>query len=144
MSDMTKTLKCNIVSPERAMFSGEVTQCQINGCWGGLSILPKHVPLITTIRPGTVTLALANGHEEAFYISGGILEVQPNQICILADTVNRADDYDLASSEQALENAVRLARDNIKKQNQKTYTEAMLELNQSMAQLNFIKRLKRK
>ena len=56
-----------------------------------------------------MTLRRPNGHEEVFYISGGLLEVQPEKISVLADTVNRADDYDLASSEQALENAVRLA-----------------------------------
>ena len=79
-----------------------------------------------------------------FYISGGLLEVQPEKISVLADTVNRADDYDLASSEQALENAVRLARENLKKKSHKSYSEAMVELNQSLAQLKFIQKLKKK
>ena len=142
--DAIASIECHVVSPERDMFKGKVALCQINGRWGGLTILPKHVPLLTTIQPGTMTLRKPSGHEEVFYISGGVLEVQPGKISILADTVNRADDYDLASSEQALENAVRLARENIQKKTHKSYTEAMLELNQSLAQLKFIRKLKKK
>ena len=67
---MTETtlssIQCHVVSPERDMFKGDVVMCQINGRWGGLTILPKHVPLLTTIQPGTMTLRRPNGHEEVF------------------------------------------------------------------------------
>lgn len=106
---MTHTLQVNIVSAEHAIFSGEAEMVIAPGEAGELGILPQHAPLLTRIKPGTVKVRLVSGEEEVIYVSGGILEVQPKAVTILADTSIRAHDLDEAkvmAAKQAAEEAL--------------------------------------
>ncbi len=88
------TLNVNIVSAEQSIFSGEAEMVVAPGESGELGILPHHAPLLTLIKPGTVKVTLVGGAEELVYVSGGILEVQPKALTILANTSIRAKDLD--------------------------------------------------
>ncbi|MEI6738052.1 MAG: F0F1 ATP synthase subunit epsilon [Pseudomonadota bacterium] len=88
------TLQVNIVSAEQSIFSGEAVMVIAPGEAGELGILPQHAPLLTLIKPGTVKVMLVGGAEELVYVSGGILEVQPRSLTILANTSVRAKDLD--------------------------------------------------
>ena len=101
------TMHCDIVSAEKAIFSGAVTMVSLRGSIGELGILPGHAPLLTGIRPGPVQLRLESGEEEVFYASGGFLEVQAGMVTILADTASRAEDIDEAAAVEAREAAER-------------------------------------
>ena len=107
---MAHTLLVNIVSAERAIFSGEAEMVVAPGESGELGILPQHAPLLTRIKPGTVKIKLVGqADEEVIYVSGGILEVQPKAVTILADTSIRAHDLDEAkvlAAKQAAEEAL--------------------------------------
>jgi F-type H+-transporting ATPase subunit epsilon len=97
------TIRCDIVSAEEEIFHGTVSMVVATGEMGELGIAPRHAPLITRLKPGQVRVILENGEEQFFYVSGGILEVQPQVVTVLADTAIRAKDLDEA--------AVRLARE---------------------------------
>ena len=107
---MAHTLQVNIVSAEQAIFSGEAEMVIAPGEAGELGILPQHAPLLTRIKPGTVKVKLVGkDEEEVIYVSGGILEVQPRALTILADTSIRAHDLDEAkvlAAKQAAEEAL--------------------------------------
>jgi F-type H+-transporting ATPase subunit epsilon len=107
---MAHTLQVNIVSAEHAIFSGEAEMVVAPGQSGELGILPQHAPLLTRIKPGTVKVKLVGKEEEeVIYVSGGILEVQPKAVTILADTSIRAHDLDEAkviAAKQAAEEAL--------------------------------------
>lgn len=108
---MAMTVHCDIVSAEEAIFSGLVEVLVAAGVQGDVGIMPGHAALVTALQPGPVRIKKQNGEEEIFYVSGGFLEVQPNSVTVLADTVVRADNIDEAAAleakkhaEQALEN----------------------------------------
>ena len=107
---MAHTLQVHIVSAEHAIFSGEAEMVIAPGETGELGILPQHAPLLTRIKPGTVKVKLVGkDEEEVIYVSGGILEVQPKAVTILADTSIRAHDLDEAkvmAAKQAAEEAL--------------------------------------
>ncbi len=106
------TLHVDVVSAEEQIFSGEAKFVALPGEGGELGILPKHTPLITRIKPGAVRIERADGTEEFVFVAGGILEVQPNRVTVLADTAIRGKDLDEAKAaeakklaEEALKNA---------------------------------------
>ena len=99
------TMHCEIVSAERELFSGVVTQIEAVGTIGGLGIRPGHAPLLTGIRPGPVKLMMEDGEEEIFFASGGFIEIQPGYVTILADSAERAEDLDEALAKEAQEAA---------------------------------------
>src|SRR5580658_7924967 len=99
------TLRLDIVSAEKQIFSGDVEMVFLTGEMGELGIAPGHSQLLTTLRPGYVRTMLPNKEEEIFYISGGMLEVQPYIVSVLADTAMRADDIDEAAALVAKEQA---------------------------------------
>jgi F-type H+-transporting ATPase subunit epsilon len=106
------TLHVDVVSAEEQIFSGEAKFVALPGESGELGILPKHTPLITRIKPGAVRIERADGSEEFVFVAGGILEVQPNRVTVLADTAIRGKDLDEAKAaeakklaEEALKNA---------------------------------------
>jgi F-type H+-transporting ATPase subunit epsilon len=108
---MAMTVQCDIVSAEEAIFSGLVEVIVAAGESGDLGIMPGHAALVTSLKPGPVRVKKQNGEEEIFYVSGGFIEVQPNSVTVLADTVVRAGNIDEAAAieaqkhaEQALEN----------------------------------------
>ncbi|MCD9047366.1 MULTISPECIES: F0F1 ATP synthase subunit epsilon [unclassified Luteimonas] len=105
---MTTTIRCDIVSAEAEIFHGEATLIVATGEMGELGIAPRHAPLITRLKPGKVVITQANGEKLDFAISGGLLEVQPQVVTILADTAIRADEIDEASVRKAKEEAERV------------------------------------
>jgi F-type H+-transporting ATPase subunit epsilon len=137
---MANTLHVNIVSAEQAIFSGEAEMVIAPGEAGELGILPQHAPLLTRIRPGTVKVKLAGGSEEMVYVSGGILEVQPKALTILADTSVRAADLDEAkvmAAKQAAEEAL------ANRQSGQERAVVQAELAQLAAQLAAIRKLRK-
>lgn len=134
------TIKCDIVSAESSIYSGEVTMVIASGVAGELGIAPRHAPLITQLKPGQVRVLLADGGEEDFYVSGGILEVQPYMVSVLADTAIRADDIDEAAAIKAKEDAEALLKDKTKRQD---LAMVQADLAKAVAQIQAISRLKK-
>ena len=100
------TIHVDVVSAEEQIFSGEATFVALPGESGELGILPRHTPLITRIKPGAVRIERAdNGEEEFVFVAGGILEVQPNRVTVLADTAIRGHDLDEAKAAEAKKSA---------------------------------------
>ncbi len=106
------TIHVDVVSAEEAIFSGEARFVALPGEAGELGILPKHTPLITRIKPGSVRIEMADGSEEFVFVAGGILEVQPDCVTVLSDTAIRGKDLDdqkaqeaKAAAEEAVKNA---------------------------------------
>src|SRR5262245_13276829 len=109
------TLQVDVVSAEESIFSGEATFVVLPGEAGELGIYPRHIPLITRIKPGAVRIQKPDGAEELVFVAGGILEVQPKVVTVLADTAIRGQDLDEAKANEALkqaEDAKRNARSN--------------------------------
>ena len=99
---MANTIHVDVVSTEGSIFSGEATFVALPGESGELGILPRHTPLITRIKPGAVRIVRAdNGEEEFVFVAGGILEVQPSTVTVLADTAIRGHDLDEAKATEA-------------------------------------------
>jgi len=137
---MTTTIRCDIVRAEQEIFHGEATLVVATGELGELGIAPKHAPLITRLKPGKVVVTLASGEQLDFAISGGILEVQPQVVTVLADTAIRAQDIDEASVRKAKEEAERI----LAKQDPKmSIEEAQAQLAMSIAQLSALERLRK-
>ncbi len=105
---MTSTFRCDIVSAEEEIFRGDATMLVATGEMGELGIAPKHAPLITRLKPGKIVVTLPNGEQLDFAVTGGILEVQPQVVTILADTAIRAQDIDEAAVRVAKEEAERI------------------------------------
>ncbi len=103
---MANTLHVDVVSAEASIYSGEAEFVVLPGEAGELGIYPRHTPLITRIKPGTVRIKPSDGgEEELIFVAGGILEVQPNVITVLADTAIRGHDLDEAKATEALKRA---------------------------------------
>jgi F-type H+-transporting ATPase subunit epsilon len=137
---MAKTLHVDIVSAEQAIFSGEATMVIAPGEVGELGILPEHIPLITRIKPGTVRVKGADGTEEFIYVSGGMMEVQPDLVTVLADTSVRAHDLDEAKALEAKRRAEEALSD---RSGALDIAAAQVELAQSVAQLAAISKLRK-
>jgi F-type H+-transporting ATPase subunit epsilon len=133
---MEKTVQLDIVSLEANIFSGLVEMVVVTGTMGELGILPGHTQLLTSIKPGQIRIALPGNIQDVYYVSGGILEVQPYVVTILADTVVRASDLDEAAAITARENAERLLTD---KKSNVAFTGVLAQLAQAAAQLRTIK-----
>ena len=102
---MANTIKVDIVSAEEQIFSGEAEMVFAPAVMGEVGIAPRHTPLISPLKPGEVRLDMGSGKEEFFFISGGILEVQPHLVTILSDTAIRAHDLDEAAALEAKKRA---------------------------------------
>ncbi len=98
---MAKTFFVSVVSQDRSLYEGEVVQIVSTASTGEIGILAGHIPLMAALKPGQVRLTLENGEEEVIYISGGFLEVQPDQTIILADEAARAEELDEEAVRQA-------------------------------------------
>jgi F-type H+-transporting ATPase subunit epsilon len=138
---MAISVHCDVVSAEESIFSGVVEFAVFPGESGELGILPRHTPLITRIKPGTIRLkVLGQADYELVYVSGGMLEVQPDMITVLADTAIRAHDLDEA---KALEAKKRAEEALSNRNSEMDYAAAEAELAQAVAQLHAIARLKK-
>jgi F-type H+-transporting ATPase subunit epsilon len=138
---MANTIHVDVVSAEEQIFSGEAEFVALPGEAGELGIYPKHTPLITRIRPGAVRIQTAGGGEEFVFVAGGILEVQPNGVTVLADTAIRGADLDEAKAQQAKQQAEELMQS---QDAQIDYAKAQAELASAIAQLAAIQRLRSK
>ena len=134
------SIQCDIVSAENEIFSGEVAMVFATGVAGELGIAPRHAPLITLLKPGEVRVELKDGSHQNYYVSGGILEVQPYLVSVLADTATRAEDIDEAAAIQAKEEAMRLLKDSDKRQD---LAQVQANLAKAVAQIQAISRLKK-
>jgi F-type H+-transporting ATPase subunit epsilon len=129
------TVNLNVVSAEESLFSGIIESLQITGSEGELGIMPGHAPLLTSLKPGMARIVKQGGKEEIIYLSGGMLEVQPNNVTVLADIAVRGDDLDEQAAEEAKQRAeakLNAHSDDI------DYAEAASELARAVAQLRVI------
>jgi len=139
---MAMTVHCDVVSAEESIFSGVVELAVFPGESGELGILPAHTPLLTRIKPGTIRLKVPDqGDFELVYVSGSMLEVQPDMITVLADTAIRAHDLDEA---KALEAKKRAEEALANRKAEVDYATAEAELAQAIAQLQAIQRLRKR
>ena len=134
------TIHCDIVSAEEEIFSGNAQMIIATGEMGELGIAPRHAPLITRLKPGQVRLLLENGEEQFFYVSGGILEVQPSVVTILADTAIRAKDLDESAALKAKDEAERALAN---RADAMEIAQAQAQLAQAVAQLQALEKLRR-
>jgi len=139
---MAHTIHVDVVSAESLIFSGEAEFVALPGEAGELGIYPRHTPLITRIKPGAVRIKVVGQAEEEFvFVAGGLLEVQPNAVTVLADTAIRGHDLDeakaLAAKKQAEENMVN-------QESKIDYAQAQAELATAIAQLAAIAKLRAK
>jgi len=137
---MASLLNVDIVSAEGLLYSGKAKFMVASGKMGDLGVTPQHAPLLTYIAPGPIRFILENGTEEVLYLSGGILEVQPEGVTVLADTGVRAKDLDEAAALSAKQEAERRLSTG-----ESTYDHglAKAELIQAVAQLRTIKELQK-
>jgi F-type H+-transporting ATPase subunit epsilon len=141
MASTGATVQVDVVSAEASIFSGQAKFVALPGEAGELGILPRHTPLITRIRPGAVRIERPDGSEELVFVAGGILEVQPGAVTVLADTAVRAHDLDEAAALEAKQRAEALMEN---RQGDFEYATASAELAEAMAQLQTIQRLRRR
>ena len=137
---MTTTIRCDIVSAEEEIFRGDVTMVVATGEMGELGIAPRHAPLITRLKPGKLVLTLADGERLDIVVSGGILEVQPQVVTILADTAIRAENIDELAVQKAKEEAERVLAN---RGEAMEIAEAQAKLAEAMAQLLALERLRK-
>lgn len=131
-----KTMQLDIVSAETSVFSGRVKHLIASGEAGELGIHPGHTALLTSLKPGQIVTILEDDNERVFYISGGMLEVQPDVVTVLADTAVRAGDLDEAAAVAAKARAEKALSE---QRADFDYSKTMAELAQAMAQLRAIK-----
>jgi F-type H+-transporting ATPase subunit epsilon len=136
---MAMTLHVDIVSAEAEIFSGTATMVFAPAEMGEVGVAPRHAPLVTRLKPGEVRVQTQAGDELSFFVSGGLLEVQPHIVTVLADTAIRADDLDEAHAREAKARAEKMLSD---KSADIDYAKAQAELAQSIAQLAAIKKLR--
>ena len=113
MADTPHTIHVDVVSAHESIFSGEARFVALPGEAGELGIYPRHTPLITRVKPGSVRIVMPDGGEEFVFIAGGILEVQPNRVTVLSDTAIRGQDLDEEKA-HAARNAAEAALKNAK------------------------------
>lgn len=135
------TLRLDIVSAEKQIFTGDVEMVFVTGEMGEMGIAPGHSQLLTTLRPGYVRAVMADKGEEVFYISGGMLEVQPYIVSVLADTAMRAVDIDEAAALAAKEQAEKILSGKVSAID---VAKATAELAEISAQIRAIQKLKKR
>ena len=135
------TLHVDVVSAEESIFEGEAEFVVLPGESGELGIFPQHTPLITRIRPGAVRIKPVGKTEELVFVAGGILEVQPHRVTVLADTAIRGHDLDEAKAEEARKKAEEALAN---RSADVDYAKAQAELAEAIAQIQAIRKLRGK
>ena len=138
---MKHTIQCDIVSAQEEIFSGEAAMIFATGSVGELGISPRHAPLITQLKPGPVRVQQPDGEEAFFFVGGGILEVMPHIVTVLADTAVRADELDEAAAIRAKEEAERELQDQT---GEMEVAEAQARLLEAAAQIRALEQLRKK
>jgi len=137
---MAMTIHVDIVSAEQEIFSGLAEAVFATAVEGEVGIYPRHTPMLTKLKPGEVRVLKSDGEEEQFYVSSGMLEVQPHVVTVLADTALRAGDVDEAAALQAKQDAEKALSD---KSAKRDFAEAQRELVEALAQLRAIERARK-
>lgn len=137
---MAFTLHLDIVSAEKEIFSGSAESVVATGLMGEVGIVPGHAPLLTQLKPGEVRITLPGGEQEIIYVSGGMLEVQPQHVTVLADEAERADSLDEAEALKAKERAEQALAD---RESDFNYTVAAAELARAAAQIAAIRKARK-
>ena len=137
---MASTIHCDIVSAEAEIFSGNAAMVIVPAEEGDIGIAPRHAPLLTRLRPGQVRVILPEGGEEFYFITGGLLEIQPHVVTVLSDTAQRASDLDEAAALKAKEEAERAIAD---RSAGMEVAQAQAQLAQAMAQLAALERFRK-
>lgn len=139
MYDSDKTIKFEIVTPERVVLKEDILQVTVPTQEGELTVLPKHMPIVANLKPGVIELIKADNTQEVMSVSGGFIEVLRNKVVILADTAERAEELDLVRAEEARERA-----DKIKKETRqddiKNFANITAQLEKELARTRAIKR----
>ncbi|MBA3494951.1 MAG: F0F1 ATP synthase subunit epsilon [Gammaproteobacteria bacterium] len=138
---MAMTIHVDIVSAEAEIYSGQAEMVFAPALMGEVGIAPGHTPMLTRLKPGEVRLKLSDGSEEAFYVSGGMLEVQPRMVTVLSDTAVRAHDIDEAAALEAKQRAEQMLSD---RSAEIDYAKALAEYAEAAAQLQAIQRLRQR
>lgn len=138
---MAMTIHVDIVSAENEIWSGPATMVFAPGAMGELGIAPRHTPLLTHLKAGEVRVEDDKGEQESFFISGGILEIQPHVVTVLSDTAIRAEDLDEAAAIEAKQRA----EDALQNQNSEMdFAKAKAELAEAAAMIETIKKIRRR
>jgi F-type H+-transporting ATPase subunit epsilon len=138
---MAMTMHLNIVSAENEIFSGTVTQVFAPAEMGEVGIMSRHAPMLSTLKAGVVRAISQDEEEQTFFVSGGILEIQPHVITILSDTALRADDIDESAALEAKAQAEAAMKD---KASDMDYAKAKAELLAAVAQIEALKKIRKK
>ena len=138
---MATTIKVDIVSAEEQIFSGEAHMVYAPAIMGEVGIAPRHTPMISPLKPGEIRLDMGDGKEEFFFVSGGILDVQPHLVTVLSDTAIRAHDLDEAAALEAQKRAQAALAD---QKSDLDVAKARAELAAAAAQIAAIKKFRRK
>ncbi len=138
---MTMTVHVDIVSAEKEIFSGSAEMVFAPAEMGEVGISPRHAPLISKLKPGEVRLKTSDDEDPHFYVSGGLIEVQPHMVIILADTAIRAKDLDEAAALEAKIKAEEMLMD---KSGKLDYAQAQAQLAQAIIQLRVLDRLRKR
>ena len=138
---MAMTMHINIVSAEQEIYSGTVTQVFAPAEMGEVGIMPRHAPMLSTLKPGVVRVITQEGDEQSFFVSGGILEIQPHVVTILSDTALRAADIDESAALEAKARAEAAIKD---KASDMDYAKAKTELIEAVAQIEALRKVRKK
>lgn len=133
------TMQCDVVSVKESIFSGAISMLIAKGATGELGIMPGHTPLVTLLNPGAVRVLLEDGTEKLVYVSGGVLEVQPHIVTILADSATRAENLDEAQIIEARKQAEQLL---VNRKNDLDGATALAALAETAGQLETIRKMK--
>ena len=137
---MSKTFQCDIVSAQDEIWSGQAARVFATGVAGELGIYPRHTPLITQLKPGPVRVVDEHGEEQFFFVGGGIIEVQPHIVTVLADTAMRGADLDATAAQKARDEAEREIAD---RSGEMEVAQAQAKLAEAIAQLQALERLRK-
>ena len=138
---MAMTMHINIVSAENEIYSGTVTEVYAPAETGEVGIMPRHTQMLATLKAGVVRIVDQEGDEQSFFVSGGILEVQPHVVTVLSDTALRAADIDESAALEAKTRAEAAMKD---KASDMDYARAKSELIEAVAQIEALKKIRRK
>lgn len=142
LNNSDKTIKLNVVSAEESLFTGDVKAVFVTGDIGEMGIMPGHLQLLTQIKPGQVRYVQKDKTQEIIFLSGGILEIQPEVVTILADTAMRAEDIDENAATEAKRRAEKMLSE--KGHKDKTdYHQALIEVAEATAKLRAIRDLQK-
>lgn len=136
-----KDLKLKIVTPERILFESKVSQVSVSTIMGEITILPNHIPLVSQLVPGEIVVRNGKEEEELMAVSGGFVEVLPDQVVILADTAERAEEIDEARAEEARQKAEEVLKTKLDSEGFATFT---AQLEKELARLRVARKYKKK